>query len=43
MIRKIKDFILNSFEVYGGKISTWAWYKRWKYKPHKHYLRGKKK
>ena len=46
MAKKIKDFILNIFEVYGGKISNWSWRKRWNRRnsePHKHYLRGEKK
>jgi len=25
----MKDFILNLLEKYGGKISCWAWNKRW--------------
>ena len=25
----IRDFILNILETYGGKISNWAWHKRW--------------
>ena len=25
----MKDFILNLLEKYGGKISSWAWDKRW--------------
>ena len=26
---QMKDFILNFLEVYGSKISNWAWHKRW--------------
>ena len=26
---QMKDFILNLLEVYGSKISNWAWHKRW--------------
>jgi len=46
MMERMRDFILNIFEVYGSKVSQWAWHKRWnrgRYKPHKHYLRGEKK
>ena len=25
----IKDYILGILETYGGKISCWAWNKRW--------------
>ena len=25
----MKDFILHLLEKYGGKISSWAWDKRW--------------
>ena len=25
----MKDFILHLLEKYGGKISSWAWNKRW--------------
>jgi len=25
----MKDYILNLLETYGGKISCWAWNKRW--------------
>ena len=25
----MKDFILHLLEKYGGKISCWAWNKRW--------------
>ena len=25
----MKDFILNFLEVYGSKISNFAWHKRW--------------
>ena len=26
---QMKNFILNLLEVYGSKISNWAWHKRW--------------
>ena len=26
---QMKNFILNFLEVYGSKISNWAWHKRW--------------
>ena len=29
MMERIKDFVLNIFEVYGSKVSQWAWHKRW--------------
>jgi hypothetical protein len=25
----MKNFILNILEIYGSKISNWAWHKRW--------------
>jgi hypothetical protein len=25
----MRNFILNFLEVYGSKISNWAWHKRW--------------
>ena len=28
-MKKVRDFILNIFEVYGSKISNWAWHLRW--------------
>jgi hypothetical protein len=28
-MKKVKDFILNLLEVYGNKISNWAWNLRW--------------
>jgi hypothetical protein len=30
----MRNFILNFLEVYGSKISQWAWHKRWN-KKHK--------
>jgi hypothetical protein len=28
-MKKIKDYILNILEVYGNRISNFAWHKRW--------------
>jgi len=25
----MRDWILNILEIYGSKISNWAWHKRW--------------
>ena len=30
MMIKIIDFILSLIEIYSGKLSGWAWDKRWK-------------
>jgi len=29
MIKKIKDYFYYLCEHYGGKVSNWAWHKRW--------------
>ena len=46
MIKKIKNYFYELITTYCGKMSNWAWHKRWnrgRNKPHKHYLRGEKK
>ena len=37
----MKDFILNLLEKYGGKISCWAWNKRWGDKNKSRYISAK--
>jgi hypothetical protein len=33
-MKKILDYFYSLLETYGGKISCWAWNKRWKDKDH---------
>jgi len=37
---KVKDWFLNICEVYGSRISNWAWHKRWNKRNRKRYKHG---
>ena len=37
---KVKDWFLNICEVYGSKISNWAWHKRWNKRNRRRYKHG---
>ena len=39
----MKDFILNLLEKYGGKISSWAWNKRWAKRDPNAWIKGYRK
>ena len=36
----IKDYFYSICETYGGKISCWAWHKRWNKRNKKRYKHG---
>ena len=40
LVFKVKDWLLNIFEVYGSKISNWAWHKRWNKRNRRRYKHG---
>ena len=42
-MNKIKDWFLNLLEVYGSKISCWAWDKRWAKRDSNEWIKGYKK
>ena len=37
---KVKDWFYSICETYGGKISNWAWHKRWNRKNRRKYKYG---
>ena len=37
---KVKDWFLNICEVYGSKVSNWAWHKRWNKRDRRRYKHG---
>ena len=37
---KVKDWFLNICEVYGSRISNWAWHKRWNKRNRRRYKHG---
>ena len=40
LVFKVKDWFLNICEVYGSKISCWAWHLRWNKRNRKRYKHG---
>ena len=40
LVFMVKDWFLNICEVYGSKISNWAWHKRWNKKNRRRYKHG---
>jgi hypothetical protein len=40
LVFRVKDWFLNICEVYGSKISNWAWHKRWNKRNRKKYKHG---
>ena len=40
LVFRIKDWFLNICEVYGSKISCWAWHMRWNKRNRKRYKHG---
>ena len=39
-MNKIKGWFLSLLEVYGSKISCWAWDKRWGKRDHHEWIKG---
>jgi len=37
---RIKDWFLNLCEVYGSRVSNWAWHKRWNKRNRRRYKHG---
>ena len=40
LVFRVKDWLLNICEVYGSKVSNWAWQKRWNKRNRKRYKHG---
>ena len=40
LVFRVKDWFLNICEVYGSKVSNWAWHKRWNKRNRKRYKHG---
>jgi hypothetical protein len=40
LVFRVKDWFLNICEVYGSRISNWAWHKRWNRRNRKRYKHG---
>ena len=40
LVFRVKDWFLNICEVYGSKVSNWAWQKRWNKRNRKRYKHG---
>ena len=40
LVFRVKDWFLNICEVYGSRISNWAWHKRWNKRNRKRYKHG---
>ena len=40
LVFRVKDWLLNICEVYGSRISCWAWHKRWNKRNRRRYKHG---
>ena len=40
LVFRVKDWFLNICEVYGSRISCWAWHKRWNKRNRRRYKHG---
>jgi hypothetical protein len=40
LVFRVKDWFYSICETYGGKISSWAWHKRWNKRNRKRYKHG---
>ena len=40
LLFRVKDWFLNICEVYGSKVSNWAWHLRWNKRNRKRYKHG---
>ena len=40
LVFRVKDWFLNICEVYGSKVSNWAWHKRWNKRNRRRYKHG---
>ena len=40
LVFRVKDWFLNICEVYGSRISNWAWHKRWNKRNRRRYKHG---
>jgi hypothetical protein len=40
LVFRVKDWFLNICEVYGSRISNWAWHKRWNKRDRRRYKHG---
>ena len=40
LVFRVKDWLLNICEVYGSRISCWAWHKRWNKRSRRRYKHG---
>jgi len=40
LVFRVKDWFLNICEVYGSKVSNWAWHKRWNKRNRNRYKHG---